>query len=552
MTHFRLSRRGVLTGAAGLAVAGPARASGPAGSFTHSVASGDPLATRVMLWTRFVPARGTSATLQWQVATDASFARIVRSGSARATAARDYTVKVDVGGLQPDTAYAYRFIADQMSQTGQTRTLPAGAVDTVKIAVFSCANLPFGYFHAYAHAAARDDLHLALHLGDYLYEYKPGVYPSAREAMADRPLDPPTEIIALADYRKRYANYRSDPDLQAVHKKLPFICIWDDHELANDAWKGGAENHDPKTDGSWAKRRAAAIQAYSEWMPIRDQRGGKIYRRFDIGTLASLIMLDTRDIGRDKQMNYTTDLRVADATPRPEELKTAAASFRKKWADEKRSLLGAAQEKWFAAQVTSSAASKITWQIIGQQIQTGFLKTPTALPKALPADAPDWLKTRVTLGALMSSQNLPANLDAWAGYPAARTRMINLLMSEANNAIILAGDTHNAWLFELGSNGDKVAAVEFGGQSVSSPGYESSIKLPPDDVSRMLLADCPELKWCNTVQRGYMVTSLTPAAASNDWIFLDGIRSKTYTVASTKTARGPATSGKGTAHAEMR
>lgn len=557
MTKLAVSRRNILGGAVAgavtLGLTSQAEATDSAGGFTHAVASGDPLATRVILWTRYVPATGKAGPVQWEIARDEGFADVVRRGTATASPTRDFCVKVDVTGLQPGSRYSYRFrVGDQLSPVGQTRTLPAGDVSQIKLAVFSCSNLPFGYFHAYAHAAQRDDIDVALHLGDYFYEYKPGRYPSERDAMAGRLLDPANELLQLADYRKRYANYRSDPDLQAVHQKLPFICIWDDHELANDAWKGGAENHDPNTQGTWAKRRAAAIQAYLEWLPIREQRGGKIYRRFDIGRLASLIMLDTREIGRDKQLDYKKDLVLQQTSPRPEELSTAAAAFRTKWADPKRTLLGATQEAWLSAQVKDSARKNIRWQVLGQQIQTGFLKTPRDLPKSLPADAPDWLKSRIELGALMATQNLPANLDAWTGYPAARDRMIKVMRDHASNAIILAGDTHNAWLFELGEATDgTVAAVEFGGHSVTSPGYESSVRLPPETLTQMLLAENSELKWCNIFQRGYMVTTCTPEAATNEWIFLESIRDKTLKLASTKVARVKATQGKGTAKAEL-
>jgi alkaline phosphatase D len=550
MSRFDISRRGLLAGTLAVSVSGQATAQPVgAGIFTHGVASGDPLATRVMLWTRFVPSIGGQAQIFWEVATDAGFEKIVKRGTAQATAQRDYTVKVDVGGLQPDTNYAYRFRAgDAVSARGETRTLPVGDVSSVSFAVFSCSNLPFGYFQAYAHAAARNDIDFVLHLGDYIYEYPRGTYPSKREAMTDRPFEPETETILLSDYRKRYASYRVDPDLQEIHRKLPFIVVWDDHELTNDAWKNGAQNHQPETEGTWAQRICAARQAYSEWMPIRDQRNGKIYRRFDFGTLASLIMLDTRYIGRDKQLDYQKDLTVADVSPRPEELSVVAAAFRKKWADPKRSMLGGAQEKWLNAQVKDSAAKNIRWQVIGQQLQSGFLKTPRTLPEALPADAPEWLRKRVELGALMSTQNLPANLDAWNGYPAARDRLIDTLRRHASNAIVLAGDTHNAWLFELDAKTDgTVAVVEFGGHSVSSPGYESAVRIPPETLQQMLIAENTELKWCNTWQRGYMVTRLTAEAATNDWIFLTAVREKNATVAATQTARVPATTGKGTA-----
>ncbi len=522
-----LTRRSILASAVAATLT-PARATG-AGAFTHNVASGDPLARKVIIWTRF----DAPASVAWEVSEKADFASIARRGSVKSAAARDYCVKVDVTGLTPGTKYFYRFIAnDVVSPSGETRTLPVGGLEKLTLGIFSCSNLPFGYFQSYRDAVNRGDIDVALHLGDYIYEYQRGSYPSEKQTVAGRVINPAGEIVALNDYRARYASYRIDPDLQEVHRKLPFIVIWDDHEFTNDAWKNGAQNHQPETEGTWAKRRAAALKAYSEWMPIRDLPNGRIYRRFDFGTLASLIMLDTRLIGRDKQLDYKTDLKIPEISPRPEDINTAATAFKRKWNNPARSMLGVPQEKWLSAQVQGSAAQNIPWQIIGQQLQVGLLKTPKDLPKYLPADAPEWLSSRVRLGAAMSGQGLPANLDSWSGYPAARTRFIATLEKHANNALVLAGDTHNAWLFELGTAPDgRVGAIELGGHSVSSPGFEGSLKMPPEQLAELLKADNDELKWCNTFQRGYLVVTLTPAAATSEWIFLDNIRDKNTTVA---------------------
>jgi alkaline phosphatase D len=532
MTKLPLTRRSILTSAvaASLVPMDSAQAIMARGSFTHSVASGDPQPRKVMLWTRFVPTTpNTSVT--WEIARDANFSKIEKTGTVNAKAERDYCCKVDVVGLTPNTRYYYRFrVFNQTSAVGETRTLPVGKTDKVTLGVFSCSNLPFGYFQAYRDAVKRGDIDVALHLGDYIYEYQRGVYPSVKEAMADREINPAGEVIALSDYRVRYANYRSDPDLQEIHRKIPFIVIWDDHEFSNDTWKGGAQNHQTDVEGPWLKRRAAAIQAYYEWMPIREMPAGRIYRRFDFGTLASLIMLDTRMIGRDEQLDYKKDLKMSEVSPRPEDVKTAATAFKRKWNNPSRSMLGLPQEKWFAEQVRDSAAKKIPWQIIGQQVQVGFLKAPKDLPKYLPKDAPEWLRGRVELGALMSTQDLPANLDSWSGYPAARTRFIEVL-AKANNPLVLTGDTHNAWLFEIGDAPDgRAVTIELGGHSVSSPGYEGSIKIPPESLSEMLRAENKELKWCNTYQRGYMVVTLTAEKAINEWVFMDNIREKNTSV----------------------
>ncbi|MDY0105615.1 MAG: alkaline phosphatase D family protein, partial [Giesbergeria sp.] len=276
--------------------------------FVHGVASGDPLADRVMLWTRVTAPAGHTADIpvQWELASDAAFTTVVAKGQTTATAAKDFTVKVDATGLQPATTYHYRFTAyAAQSASARTRTLPTGSVAQVRLAVFSCANYPAGYFNVYADAARRNDLDATVHLGDYLYEYPRGGYASAKAEQLGRLSQPATEILTLADYRTRHAQYKTDPDLQALHACAPMIAVWDDHEIANDTWANGAENHDAATEGRFAARKAAALQAYHEWMPTRNAQPDLIYRSFHFGNLVALHMLDTRVIGRDEPADYT-------------------------------------------------------------------------------------------------------------------------------------------------------------------------------------------------------------------------------------------------------
>lgn len=224
-------------------------------SFAHGVASGDPLADKVIIWTRITPrdADVERVTVHWEVSTDSDFADLIHQGSTTTSIDRDFTVKVDIQNLSPDTRYYYRFICnDKISPEGVMKTLPVGSIDRVKMAVFSCANYPAGFFHAYAEAASRKDIDVAVHLGDYLYEYPMGGYATEDAQAIGRALpdDNNTELFSLADYRKRYALYRTDSDLQKLHQSLPFIAVWDDHEIANDTWKNGAENHS-ETEGDF-------------------------------------------------------------------------------------------------------------------------------------------------------------------------------------------------------------------------------------------------------------------------------------------------------------
>jgi alkaline phosphatase D len=339
----------------------------PAGQFAHGVASGDPLADRVILWTRITPPSGQTAdiALRWEVATDAAFTSIVAQGNATATAARDFTVKIDATGLRSATTYHYRFSATGVtSPTGRTRTLPTGSVAQVKLAVFSCSNYPTGFFNVYADAARRGDLDASIHLGDYIYEYDSAGYASSNAAQLGRVSQPANEIVSLADYRTRHAQYKSDVDLQALHAAAPMIAVWDDHEITNDTWLNGAENHQNATEGSFATRKTLALQAYHEWMPTRNAQPDIIYRSFAFGNLMALHMLDTRVVGREQQLDYNNYL---TATGLDSTAFTAAVS------SPTRQLLGATQADWLQQQLATSNA---TWQVLGQQVLMGRMDVP--------------------------------------------------------------------------------------------------------------------------------------------------------------------------------
>ena len=276
--------------------------------FLHGVASGDPTADAVILWTR-LSADAATVPVQWQLAEDKNFNRVIRSGDTTASGLSDYTIKIDVRDLNAGTEYYYRFRAGTVtSATGRAKTLPAAGVIAVKLAVFSCSNYPAGYFHVYAKAAEITELDAVIHLGDYIYEYGENGYASENAAALNRQSLPATEILSLADYRARYAQYRSDVALQRLHATAPFIAVWDDHEITNDTWRDGAENHQPD-EGDFTARKQAALKAYFEWMPIRPVAANDeltIYRQFEFGDLVNLLMLDTRVIGRDQQLSYAS------------------------------------------------------------------------------------------------------------------------------------------------------------------------------------------------------------------------------------------------------
>lgn len=525
-----ISRRGVfaLAGASAAIAATPAAAHSFGSGFTHSVASGEPHADNVLLWTRYAADR--EAVLQWQVSESAQFSSIIAEGEVKASPDRDYCAKAIAGGLTPNRWYFYRFIGPDgtHSPVGRTRTLPRGSAHKFRLAVFSCANFGFGYFNAYAHAAEANDVDLAVHLGDYIYEYGGGTYPSDGQRHPDRMVAPETEIIALADYRLRYATYRSDPDLQRLHQVLPMIAVWDDHETANDSWKDGAQNHQSDSEGDWETRKSAARQAYREWLPVSDEP----YAAYDIGDLATLFRIDTRIEGREEQFSLAKLLEGKDS---PQAMIAALTAFRDgEYTNPQRQLLGAAQEAWLAQELSASTARGTIWQVLVQQVLMGKLSSPPALLELLGDNVPEFIRTRLQASAMASSAGLPLNMDAWDGYPAARDRAFKDAIEAKSNLLVLAGDTHNAWAFDLAHEGEKVG-VEFGVSSVSSPGFETYLAMvPPEQLAQLIVDANDELKWADTSQRGYMTIDLTPQRATTEYRFLKGIRQRSTQLAGTK------------------
>ncbi|NDK90862.1 alkaline phosphatase [Gordonia desulfuricans] len=519
------TRRNLLRTSAALSVAAPvlahaARATAaptPGGTgdrrvFAHGVASGDPLPDRVILWTRITatPAatpgsgHGPSSAVTWEIARDESFGTVVASGSAQAVADADFTVKVDAGGLSPDTRYAYRFrvtsgpASGAVSPIGHTRTAPATDADVsrVRFGVVSCANWEAGYFGAYRHLRNHPDLTAIVHLGDYLYEYGTGEYTGKTGVV--RTHAPRHEIVSLADYRIRHAQYKTDPDLAELHRRLPWICTWDDHESANDSWRGGAENHQA-SEGDWAARKAASERAYYEWMPVRpaaDAGGRHLYRRLRFGTLLELSMLDLRTY-RDEQVSMTS--RDIDAP--------------------NRSITGAAQMNWLTNGLTSSATR---WKIVGNPVMI----TPVVIP---PLDQKNTAAITEMLG--LPEGGLPYNPDQWDGYTADRRRLLDTIRSRhVDNVVFITGDIHSSWACDIPVDaaaypGGGTVATELVATSVTSSNIDDIVKVPEHTagsvVSSALTAVNRHVRWNDFDAHGYSVFTVTPAAAQMDWYFLN-------------------------------
>ena len=523
--------------------------------FLHGVASGDPLQTQVIIWTRVTPS-DSSARLEvlWEVAKDADFKHITATGKVLTTAAQDFTVKVDVTGLAAGQVYFYRFkSASTYSTTGQTKTL-ATQVQSVQFAVCSCSNYPAGYFHVYKEMA-KQDVDVVIHLGDYIYEYGMGGYATEEAVAMGRALadDNNAEIIRLDGYRKRYALYRLDADLQAAHQRHPFIVIWDDHELANDTWEKGAENHQSDTEGDFLERKLAALAAYFEWMPIRpiDDQHIKIYRQFDFGTLVQLTMLDTRIIARNVQLDYSNYMTATGLD---------IAKFQADLINPARSLMGVEQRNWLLQKLQQSTA---TWNVLGQQILMSKMFVPAELLMSLAEitagnPSPETLSkitTQITelleIKARMDAGDptvtpeekarlavtAPYNLDAWDGYFAEREILYGTLAQLKKKVVVLAGDTHNAWASDLSSKDGVLVGVELATSSVSSPGLEKYLSIPMQQLQAFEFAFTSlieELNYCNLNQRGYLKVHFTAEQVQADWIFVDTIKHKEYIVDETR------------------
>lgn len=526
--------------------------------FLYGVASGDPLSDRVILWTHAkFPNSNEAVDLRYEVALDASFTTLVSQGAVRASAETGHTAKVDATGLSAGRDYHYRFVhGNTRSPVGVTRTLPT-ATSSLKLAVMSCSNYPAGFFNVYSEVA-RGDAEYVLHLGDYIYEYAADGYASANAAALGRTSTPGNELLSLGDYRRRHAQYKSDPDSKNLHAQRPFICVWDDHEIANDAFKDGAENHSPATEGAWAARKAAALQAYHEWMPIRTGSDREtIYRSFNFGCLVSLHMLDTRLVGRDEQIDIAALAGLLGAEARNAALTTFSSASRQ--------LLGTEQLSWLQAQM---AASSATWQVLGQQVLMARMEFPASVLTALNTTeasaqaqaagqqaVTDYLTAKATPAgfrtpaqvALMDPTQNPRlgyNLDAWDGYIVARETLLGTAAQLNKRLVVLAGDTHNAWhsnLTLMGLANPALAGVkvgeEFATPSVSSPGLEAYLaSLSPAQIKTIFEGVVDDLNWMDASRRGYLKMTFTATDAVGEWFFVDTITSRLYTASLGHTA----------------
>jgi alkaline phosphatase D len=486
------------------------RAATESGPFRHGVASGDPLPTGVVLWTRVTPTEdaepgsgtGPRVTVAWQVATDPGFRRMVARGSFVTGPERDHTVKLDATGLAPATTYFYRFLLGKTaSPTGRTRTAPAAgdSPDRLRMGVVSCSNWEAGWFSPYRHLASRGDLDAVLHLGDYVYEYGTGTYANGPDNVVVRSHDPSHEMVSLSDYRRRHAQYKTDPDLQSLHAAVPWVTTWDDHETANDAWRDGAENHQAG-EGDWATRKAVARAAYDEWMPVRLSGssalgdGVQIYRHLQFGRLADLTMLDLRTY-RDQQA-AATEMGTVD--------------------DPGRTIAGTEQMTFLQDRLAENDA---TWKLVGNPVMISPVLVPP-LDQYLVGPIAD-------MTGLLPREGAPYNTDQWDGYTADRRQLVDFIHDRGiKNTVFLTGDIHSAWACDLPVDAglyplSPTAGVELVCTSVTSNNLDDITGTPPRttslSVESAIKAANRHVRHLDFDSHGYSVLSITPTELQMDF-----------------------------------
>lgn len=608
MNTIGWTRRGALAATAGAAAACAQSIETPPYdgdvAFNHGVASGDPRHDRVVIWTRVTPASEGPVPVRWIVARDRALTDVVKTGVVETNEARDYTVKADVTGLRAGAPYFYGFRAGAAASTvAKTRTLPRGRLDQLKLAVVSCSSYPHGFFNAYEALSRRDDVDIVVHLGDYIYEYGLAGYGGDVAVQLGRIPAPDVECLRLQDYRLRHAQYKAEAELQAAHAIAPWITVWDDHEIANDAFVSGAQNHQPN-EGDWAARKRAALQAYYEWMPIREPESGRAFeainRAYQFGDLFTLIMLETRLLARTQPLDYASELPIktqrwnmanpaapvalregeAD-TPamqrlpavyeavgdelrpvldwrRAQSLVAAAPNLPAGFflapdvealtatlRSPERVMLGEAQERWLREELADSVAANTPWQVIGNQVIMAPVTAPdlSATPPQLAA-ALERLSPGVTQLLKLTRFPFPLSTDFWDGYPLVRARVLEAIRTAGGNTLVITGDSHKAWANELNDATGRVA-VEFGATSVSSPSEGDYFTPFGVDFGAGVRARNPHVKYIDPDRRGFLLLTLTRSQATAEFFSVSTILSKQYEVERTAAFTVAADAGPG-------
>jgi alkaline phosphatase D len=547
------SRRALLAGMAGAAglfafpgiVLGQEAA--PGGMFRHSVASGDPAHTSVVLWTR-VTGSG-EIEVEWELSDSLGFERIVKAGKLTTGPERDHTVKLLATGLEPGGTWYFRFRAGgETSPVGRARTLARGKLDRLGIALASCSNYAFGFFNAYDAIAADPGIDFVLHTGDYIYEYGDKGWGAEVANKLGRVHEPANEIVSLADYRQRHAQYKSDSGSRAMHAAHTLISCWDDHESTNNPWSGGAQNHQPQTEGDWAMRRAASVRAYFEWMPVREpewlensrsREQVQFWRSYSFGDLATMVTLETRHTARAKQIDY------GDWFSRVKTARDADKLKREVLGKPGRRMLAPDMEADLADSLARSVTAGQPWRLIGNPMPIAKTNIPDfvglgILPEPQIVRKPDGsIDTVKTLDAQPGADlawkgkwNLPFYEDTWDGYPWAREQLYALSRNAgAGDLVFLTGDSHSFWANQLADDAGRPAGIELGTSGISSPGDFIARGFSPAEAARIdrTLGDkIEEVTWTSNLHQGYVRVTLTRDRGEADFIAVSTVLSRDY------------------------
>ena len=508
-----------------------ARLSRSSATFAHGVASGDPAQSSIVIWTR-VSEVEDSVDVDWTMASDANFLDVVARGQYSTDRGRDHTIKIVVDNLAPGQEYYYQFAADgSTSPTGRTRTLPVGHVEQLVVAVATCSNYPFGYFNAYEVIANDPSIDLVVHLGDYIYEYDENGFGGEAGKRIGRIHEPRHEIVSLDDYRRRHAQYKTDQGSLAMHARHPLIVMWDDHETANNPWMDGASNHQPE-EGSWAARRAASLQAFYEWLPIRDPGPGgsreKYWRHYKFGDLVSLITLENRHTGRSQQISYDEHLGQIDTPEQAQEFLRVVVGA------SNRSMLSLEMEGFLKSELKESVSSGRRWRLIGNQTLMAKSIAPVLdealfdrLRKDLKGEGARILGNLTRLGEL----GLPEDMDIWDGYPVAREKFYQIAKDAgARDLLVLSGDSHSYWTNSLFDAPGLAMGIELGATGISSP--RSLLALGAQGMQRfdeLNATNNKEIEWTDGRYLGFIRLRIDHERAHADFVTVSDVESLRYT-----------------------
>ena len=413
--------------------------------------------------------------------------------------------------------------------------MPKGELASLGFAVASCSNFPFGHFNAYEAIAKDEQIDFVLHLGDYIYEYGHEGYGGKTGKEIGREHIPSHEIVSLADYRLRHAQYKSDVNSRLMHASHPLIAIWDDHESTNNPYMGGAENHQ-ENEGDWAVRREESLQAYFEWMPIRDPENGDkkaLWRSFEFGDLATLITLETRHTGRSLQIDYKEHL------PNIKSLEDRNTFMEDIMGDKSRTMISKEMDAFLYDHLQASVEKKQPWRVIGNQIPMARTHVPPItdeLIASLEIEESNPVYQHVMQFKVLGDLDLPIYTDTWDGYPVARENFYATCeKAGAQDLLVLTGDSHAYWLNQLHNGAGVQMGYEVGTTGITSPGDFQYFGNEKAKVLDKLMSDGnKEILWTDNVSKGYVRVVLTHENAKTDYVAVSDILTTSYDTAVVK------------------